>query len=142
MSTSCPLCMDMRRDGESRGCREAGERDLVIKSSLHRRVYLGMTGLRREVGWGVRCADDTDFAQGMIAHPSGGAWGVESEGGVRYNLACTVQQVRGDLAAGTYPDMRVSLYPGRSTEAPPGETAGASWDEGWLLGATGVTLWL
>jgi hypothetical protein len=55
--------MDMRRDGESRGCREAGERDLVIKSSLHQRVYLGLLGhdrLKKRGGMG--CGVPTTLA--------------------------------------------------------------------------------
>lgn len=61
-------------------------------------------------------------------------------GTVQLSAYCTTGTRR--PGSGYVPDMRVSLYPGRSTEAPPGETAGASWDEGWLPGATGVTLWL
>lgn len=48
MLKSCPLGMGMRRDGESRGRREAGERDLVIKS----RVYLGPCQDLRRGGMG------------------------------------------------------------------------------------------
>lgn len=55
-----------------------------------------------------------------------------------YNL----QQVRGDLAAGTYPDMRVSLLPRQEHGGAARRSAGASWDEVWLLATTGVTLWL
>lgn len=100
--------MDMRRDGESRGCREAGERDLVIKSSLHQRVYLGLLGhdrLKKRGGMG--CGVPTTLASRKGhdgARPSAGGvqMGGASVRGTRYNMARTVQQVRGDLAAGTY----------------------------------------
>lgn len=119
MSTSCPPGMDMRRDGESRGCREAGERDLVIKSSLDSRVYLGHDRLKKRGGMGgCGVPTLTDFTQGQRNTPGvSGSGGWEGKMGVEgYGVQSTVQQVRRYLAADTYlaPDMRVSLYPGRS----------------------------
>lgn len=61
-----------------------------------------------------------------MAHAPGGAVGsAKRHGGVRdiqNSVYCTTGTKR--PGGGYVPDMRVSLYPGRSTEAPPGETAG------------------
>lgn len=119
MSTSCPLCMNMRRDGESRGCREAGERDLVIKSSLDSRVYLGHDRLKKRGGMGgCGVPTLTDFTQGQRNTPGvsdlGGGRGKWAWRGTGYKVlynryADTWRRIRT-----SQPDMRVSLYPGRS----------------------------
>lgn len=93
---------------------------------------------------GVRCADDTDFAQrARWRTPRGVQWGVQKdvEGYEIYKIACTVQQVRRDLAVGTYQTCVCPFTPAGARRRRQ-EKQQASWDEGWLPGATGVTLWL
>lgn len=126
MSTSCPLCMNMRRDGESRGCREAGERDLVIKSSLDSRVYLGHDRLKKRGGMGgCGVPTLTDFTQGQRNTP-----GVSDLGGGRGKWAWrgTGYKVLYNRYADTWRRIRTShqtcvcpFTPAGATEAPPGE---------------------
>lgn len=73
-------------------------------------MYLGRDKLKKRWDGRVRCTDDTGFAQRAVKPPRGagsGGWGEEMgvEGyGIQNSVycTCTIQQVRRDLAAGTY----------------------------------------